>query len=127
MKKLRILCLVCLTAILACSRKEGQEFSAPAHLQIKELTETSVTIQWEKVEQATNYRWSMDTDGFTAGGTVAKNELSVDILTPGTTYVFIVCSEDMNTMLPAKGGKVPLRSEWSKLVFTTPGEDVNTQ
>lgn len=94
--------------------------AAPKDVKIIELTDHSVTIEWQAVKNATHYRWNCDSFDQSAGGVRPDNHLSFDKLTHGTSYHFKVRAEDDTRTRPAKGGDYPFYSDWTELHFTTP-------
>lgn len=103
----------------SCSKTE-QDLAAPKDVKIIELTDHSVTIEWQSVKKATNYRWGCDSFDLSAGGIHPNNHLSIDMLTPGTSYHFKVRAEDDTRTRPVVGGDYPFYSDWTELDFTTP-------
>jgi hypothetical protein len=109
------------------SRKDtNKNLASPGYVTIKNLTSNSVTIQWEKVEDATHYRWDLEAKEyfFSGGGITPENELTLDThITAGTTYHFAVRSENNNINTLADGGPYPQCSSWIGCDFTTPPAD----
>ena len=63
--------------------------SAPVNLQLHGSTETSLTFQWDAVENASSYAWELQKDGAkVAEGTVRTRNTTVSGLTKATDYRF---------------------------------------
>lgn len=94
MKKLLLLILP--LAIVSCSKAPDGDTPAgapavPQNLKCHSSTDNSLTFQWTAVEGATSYEWKLTGEGsFLKEGTSAKRNVTVDGLTPGTTYSFSV-------------------------------------
>ena len=116
---------LCIIIAAGCSEKHDDFLASPTGLQLVELTSSSATFKWKAVEKATRYRWSCDGKDLSSGGLRPLNEPSVTVnrLTPGTSYHFWVRAEDKNRSKPAEGGMYPLCSEPVVYDFTTPGGD----
>ena len=65
--------------------------AVPENLKCHGATDNSLTFQWIAVEGATSYEWKLTGEGsFLKEGTSAKRNVTVEGLTPGTTYSFSV-------------------------------------
>ena len=102
----RHICLAALFAVasllLACNPSgdpdgpdtpSQQNLAAPANVTLHGSTETTLTFQWSAVEGATGYSWRLSSDAeATRDGSVAKRNVTIEKLTPGTAYRFSVCA-----------------------------------
>lgn len=106
------------------AQNQGQEqdvdLDAPKEVKIIELTDHSVTIEWQAVQNATGYRWNCDASDQFIGGVSSDCHISSDVLRPGTTYHFQVRAEDNTRNCPDEIIPYPLFSDWTELDFTTP-------
>ena len=109
---------------VSCGNKlvqdQDSDLDAPKNVKIVELTDHSVTIEWQAVQNATKYRWNCDGPDQSIGGVCPDPHKSLDVLRPGTTYHFQVRAEDNTRTMPADGGPYPFFSDWTELDFTTP-------
>ncbi len=70
-----------------------KEPGVPQNVVLHSVAETSLTFQWSVVEEASGYEWRLASTGQdTREGSVAKRNVTIDKLTPGTTYLFSVCA-----------------------------------
>lgn len=70
---------------------EVTEPGVPQNVVLHGATDNSLTFQWSVVENASGYDWRLTSTGQEAReGSVAKRNVSIDKLTPGTTYLFSV-------------------------------------
>ena len=100
--------------------KSNADLAAPKDVKIIELTDHSVTIEWQAVKNATHYRWNCDSSDQSTGGLRPDTKFSFDRLKPGTPYHFKVRAEDNTRTRPVEGGDYPFYSDWTELDFTTP-------
>ena len=117
--------LLCgLLSVWSCAESgadiDTEDLAVPTDVKIIELTDHSVTIEWQAVKRATQYRWDCDSADQDIGGCCPGPHLSIDLLKPGSSYHFRVRAEDMTRSHPADGGPYPLFSDWTELDFTTP-------
>lgn len=86
---------LCMLLAVACGKPAADVPSSdipavPQNLKCHSSTDNSLTFQWTAVEGAT-YEWKLTGEGsFLKEGTSAKRNVTVDGLTPGTTYSFSV-------------------------------------
>ena len=106
--------------LVGSCNKSDADLAAPKDVKIIELTDHSVTIEWQAVKNATHYRWNCDSSDQSTGGLRPDTQFSFDKLTPGTSYHFKVRAEDNTRTRPAEGGDYPFYSDWTELDFTTP-------
>lgn len=79
-----------------CSSDHGEETPAPAAapaaptgLVLFEAAETSLTFQWNRVDGAETYAWTLLEGGTQVrGGETAARNVKISDLNPGTAYVF---------------------------------------
>jgi pectin methylesterase-like acyl-CoA thioesterase len=65
----------------------------PQNVVLHSATETSLTFQWTAVNDAAGYHWKLFLDGVEIkNGSTGNRNVTVDGLTPGTTYGFSVCA-----------------------------------
>ena len=64
----------------ASCTKSDVDLAAPKDVKIIELTDHSVTIQWQAVKNATHYRWHCDSSDQSAGGCRPYTQFSYDDL-----------------------------------------------
>lgn len=86
---------LCLLLAVACGKPadapEAGVPGVPENLKFHSSTDNSLTFQWTAVDGATSYEWKLTGEGsFLKEGTSAKRNVTVDGLTPGTTYSFSV-------------------------------------
>ena len=87
-----------LAAVSACGEKQDtpstpQAPEAPTGLKLHSATTTSLTFQWNAMEGATAYVWTLvKGSNQVANGTVPVRNVTVDGLEEGTTYRFSVWS-----------------------------------
>ena len=102
MKYLRIILLLCLGAVMGCSKNGNIWLDAPKNVLVTNLTENSITVRWDAVEKATCYMFKYNPiDSLSGGGGLRRvNEVTISNLAPGTAYHFGVFSRDENTRMP---------------------------
>ncbi len=95
--KIRFLMLAAAFLAAACGKtgddpsQEVKALAVPTDVRLHAATETTLTFQWANVEGAENYGWKLTRDGNgVKSGTSAKRNVTVDGLTPGTAYAFMV-------------------------------------
>lgn len=106
--------------LVGSCNKSDADLAAPKDVKIIELTDHSVTIEWQAVKNATHYRWNCDSSDQSTGGLRPDTKFSFDRLKPGTPYHFKVRAEDNTRTRPVDGGDYPFYSDWTELDFTTP-------
>ena len=93
--------LLALVAVSSCGKggepvvptEEQPVPSVPQNVKLNKASETSLTFQWNPVENASSYRWKLSLDGSqVADGTANTRNVTVDGLEKGTTYSFSVCA-----------------------------------
>ena len=116
----RILLALPLVA-LSCGKGDepssgSKSLAAPKNLTVKSVTENSVTIQWDPVEGAKTYRWSVSQAGspVVSGGGTNRNA-TVTGLSAGTTYRFSVSAASVSDL------EESVTSAESSIDFTTEG------
>ena len=97
-KRLHLLApLLALTLCMTvCSSDHGEETpsqavapAAPSGLVLFESAETSLTLQWDRVDGADTYAWTLLEGGTQVrGGETAARNVKISDLNPGTAYVF---------------------------------------
>lgn len=95
--------MICALAVISCGGKENPEEkqetanpAAPTGLTLRGATETSLTFQWDAMDNATGYSWNITHDGTqvqadTRSGKNSRN-VTVSGLTKATAYKFSVAS-----------------------------------
>lgn len=92
---------------------QEEKLAAPEGVALHSATQTSLTFQWNPVTGATAYEWKLSEGSKQVNtGTVAKRNVVVEELTPGTEYQFSVRVK--------KDDKV---SDWSKAITATTEAD----
>ncbi len=116
----RILLALPLVA-LSCGKGDepssgSKSLEAPKNLTVKSVTENSVTIQWDPVEGAKTYRWSVSqaVSPVVSGGGTNRNA-TVTGLSAGTTYRFSVSAASVSAL------EESVTSAESSIDFTTEG------
>ena len=93
--------LLALVAVSSCGKggepvdptPEQPVPSVPQNVKLNKASETSLTFQWNPVENASSYGWKLTLDGSqVADGSVGTRNVTVDGLEKGTTYSFSVCA-----------------------------------
>ncbi len=88
-----IITVLCLTMAASCSDNGKDDPSrapaAPAGLVLHDRTETSLTFQWDPVNGAVKYEWTLTKGGSSAGsGSVSSRNVIVDNLEKAAEYRF---------------------------------------
>ena len=88
--------LLAALVLVACGKAPEAEkaaaLTAPQNVKLHSATETTLTFQWDAVEGADAYAWKLSGTDVLSGGTKTRN-VTIDKLTPGTTYSFSVCAK----------------------------------
>ena len=93
--------LLALVAVSSCGKggepvvptPEQPVPSVPQNVKLNKASETSLTFQWNPVENAASFGWKLTLDGSpVADGTTNTRNVTVSGLEKGTTYFFSVCA-----------------------------------
>ena len=99
MGRLRILAGIVLAAVLAAGcggdqpEPQPQAPAAPTGLELHSATKTSLTFQWNPVQDATGFQYKLTEGGSEVkNGSVRTRNVTIDGLSAGTAYRFAVCA-----------------------------------
>ncbi len=97
--------------------------AAPDGLKLHSATTTTLVLQWNPVSGATAYNWTLKGGDFNTGGKVQARNVSIENLTPETTYTFSVKATDGTNVSEAATITVSTEAEEDPGPGPGPGPD----